>query len=224
MKIVMLPGLDGTGLLFSKFRQALEDSFCTQIIHYPIDELLSYEELSRLVLKQLPSEKFVLLAESFSGPIAYLVAKAKPTNLTSLVFVASFLSPPRPNILKLFQWLPTSLLLSLPIPNYFIRHFLLGACIEDSSIQQFKCILKQASATTLAFRLRQISQLNLELQPIQYPVIYLQANQDLLVPNNAINPFVKYSKHLKILNIDGPHFILQAHPKRCAKMLADEIY
>ena len=223
MKIVLLPGLDGTGLLLSRFVEALSENYSTQVIRYPSNELLQYHELADLVLKQLPHEDFILLAESFSGPIAYLVAQTKPKNLKSLIFVATFLAPPRKNLLKFSAWLPMPVLLSLPIPNFFIRNFLLGHDIDELTIKLFKKSLKDATAKTLAYRLQQINQLNLKLTPIQYPVIYLQANQDFLVQKDSLGLFKKYCKQLKILNIDSQHFVLQTQPERCAKMLVDEI-
>lgn len=50
LKLVLLPGLDGTGLLFKPFVSALPSSAETLIITYPPDEKLSYKKLTEHVL------------------------------------------------------------------------------------------------------------------------------------------------------------------------------
>lgn len=78
-KLIILPGLHGTGTLHAEFLSALSGTFeRSQVLAYPSDETLGYAELETLVRAELPgSEPFVLLGESFSGPIALAIA-AKP--------------------------------------------------------------------------------------------------------------------------------------------------
>jgi hypothetical protein len=69
--LVLLPGLDGTGTLFSEFVRTLGSSVDTRIVAYPLAQPLGYDELETLVLAELPrNQPFVLLGESFSGPAA----------------------------------------------------------------------------------------------------------------------------------------------------------
>ena len=70
-RLVLLPGMDGTGDLFADFVSALPDGFETGIVRYPTEIFLSYSELMPLVQSLAPaSEPFVLVAESFSTPLA----------------------------------------------------------------------------------------------------------------------------------------------------------
>ena len=79
MKLILLSGLDGTGKLFAPFVASFPKNIETQIIAYPIDKVLSYEALIAFVVTRLPKEEeFVLLAESFSGYIAYRIALQRP--------------------------------------------------------------------------------------------------------------------------------------------------
>lgn len=65
MKLVLLPGPDGTGRLFEPFLRALPSHLSPVIISYPTDQPLSYAELVRFVRQQVRSdEDYVLLAES----------------------------------------------------------------------------------------------------------------------------------------------------------------
>lgn len=70
MKLVLLPGMDGTGILFLPLLQCLTPFVEVQIISYPADSCLDYAQLYQQVEKELPNEPYALLAESFSGPIA----------------------------------------------------------------------------------------------------------------------------------------------------------
>jgi hypothetical protein len=47
--LVLLPGLDGTGKLFSEFVRAMGSEIDAQIVAYPKDEPLGYAELEARV-------------------------------------------------------------------------------------------------------------------------------------------------------------------------------
>jgi pimeloyl-[acyl-carrier protein] methyl ester esterase len=73
--LVLLPGLDGTGKLFAAFVRALGAGVESRVVGYSPDEPLGYEELELKVRAQLPLDRsYVLLGESFSGPIAMRIA------------------------------------------------------------------------------------------------------------------------------------------------------
>ena len=65
-RLVVLPGLDGTGLLLADFVRAVSAFFRVQVIAYPVDEPLSYDELMLYVQSRLPDEPLWLIGESFS--------------------------------------------------------------------------------------------------------------------------------------------------------------
>ena len=85
--LVLLPGLDGTGKLFSEILKALEGRVATLIVDYPKDVSLGYDELEVLKVRcaALPDDRpFVLLGESFSGPLAIRIAAHPPPGLCGL--------------------------------------------------------------------------------------------------------------------------------------------
>ncbi len=76
MKIVMLPGLDGTGLLFEPALATCPAEFEAIPLALSQDEPSTYADLAERVLRDLPGEEpYLLLAESFSGPLALEVAR-----------------------------------------------------------------------------------------------------------------------------------------------------
>ena len=223
MKIVLLPGLDGTGILFKPFLDALPNNTDSLIIDYPANKKLSYSELVNYVIDKLPNEKFVLIGESFSGPIAYQIALLKPDKVASVIFVATFLSNPRKHLLKASSFLPVSLLLSLPIPTFIIKALLLGRTVNSEVINLFKQSLKQVPPYILSFRLKEIGKLTNNHELCGINSIYIQATDDRLVSNNCVKDFKAMFNNLKIFNVNGSHFILQTNPLACAEIVANEI-
>ena len=66
--------MDGTGELFGPLIQSMPESVTAEVLSYPQDPSADYETLTEFVLAHLPKdEPFVLVAESFSGPLAVLV-------------------------------------------------------------------------------------------------------------------------------------------------------
>ncbi len=62
-----------------------------KIVAYPEQVHLSFQQLEELVVRELPtSGKYVVIAESFSGPIALQLAHRGLNGLAAVVFVSSF--------------------------------------------------------------------------------------------------------------------------------------
>jgi pimeloyl-ACP methyl ester carboxylesterase len=100
--LVLLPGMDGSGLLFRSFISALDSDLTPLVIDYPGAQCLSYSQLTSLVQQRLPPrERYFLLGESFSGPVAIAVAAASPMNLAGLVLCGTFARNPFPALAAL---------------------------------------------------------------------------------------------------------------------------
>ena len=78
MKLLLFPGFDGTGQFFEDFVQKLPPHQSFQILKYPEDTALSYDGLVDHFLPQLPKDDFVLLGESFGGPLCIKLASEAP--------------------------------------------------------------------------------------------------------------------------------------------------
>lgn len=113
MKFLLLPGLDGTGRLFDGFvRHTPEHASCT-LADYPVDHELFYPECAGLVVSEfLPDGQFVIVAESFSGPVAVLVAANRPKGLVGVVLCNTFVYRAS---WRGFRLLPWSLLFRMPL-------------------------------------------------------------------------------------------------------------
>jgi pimeloyl-ACP methyl ester carboxylesterase len=81
--------------LFSEFAAALSGEFEITTVRYPAEQCLSYSDLAGFVRAACPiSGPFVLLAESYSTPLAIKYAASNPDNLQGLVFCAGFAKSP----------------------------------------------------------------------------------------------------------------------------------
>src|SRR5246127_2978139 len=127
-KLVLLPGMYGTGDLFADFANAISGSFAAQIIEYPNDVCLSYTELLGLVRSVLPaSEPYVIVAESFSTPLAIQFAETNPPSLKGLVLSAGFATSPVRGFLRFLTPFLAPLLTYFPVNEFGARLMLFGS-------------------------------------------------------------------------------------------------
>ena len=208
--------MDGTGELFQPFLAAAKNEFSAIVIRYPTDRLLDYAALTALVSSQFPTnERFVLLAESFSGPIAVTLAASKPKGLSGLVLCATFARNPRPKLgclIPLFSLLPLSW-----VPARVISYFFLGRFATTELRDDLKRVLGNVDRSVISKRLRSIIEVNVtnELQQIDVPLLYLMASEDRLVTSNTAIPFERL-RNCRITKITGPHLLVQSVPREVA--------
>ena len=223
MKLILLPGMDGTGLMFRPFVD-IAGNHSIDVISYPNEASQKYSNLLGYVKDRLPrDEDFIVIAESYSGPIAYELMKENITNLKAVIFVASFLENPSPVLLSILIVLPISLILRLPVPKFIIRRYLLGSDATDRLIAEFKTALSKVSPAVLASRLKEISGLKRPDKTVNYPCCYIRAEEDKLVTSKSIEAFRRVIPNIHIRSVNGPHFLLQSRPEECFKVINEEI-
>lgn len=222
MRAVVLPGLDGTGRMLTGFVERLGKHCPTSVVAYPGDRALTYSELADFISEQLPvDEPFVLIAESFSGPAATLVASRRPVGLAGLAFVASFVRKP----LRIPGWMGSAAfflplkakpLLALARPVTF-GHWTAGHGVGLTEA------VAPVAYGVLAHRLRQILYADYrgELAGLDLPLLYLRPTGDRLVRASTVLEMARINPALAVRAIDGPHFILQTRTDEAADVLGD---
>ena len=96
-RLCLLPGLDGTGRLYAPLVTALADVADVDVLAYDSEQFKDYPELAEALAPRLPaSGHVVLVAESFAGPLAVLLAHRHPACVRGLVLAASFVHAPLP--------------------------------------------------------------------------------------------------------------------------------
>jgi len=159
--VLVLPGLDGLPGLCDDFVACLHNQFGQQVhqLSYPTKSRVSFDDLANNVTRALSkqSRPCLLVAQSFSGHVAFRVAAREPKNLDGMIFVNSFVKSPVPAPLS--QWLARSPLtsrnaVSLLPPKPVTRRILLGSKGDDVLLNQLYNNVKSVSPEVLSHRFR----------------------------------------------------------------------
>lgn len=220
MTLVLLPGMDGTASLFEPFIAALGNEFPVVRVAYPNVGVLGYFELEAVARAALPAGPYVLLGESFSGPIAISLAASAPDQLKGLVLCCTFARNPRPlfsGLRPLVGFLPMAF-----APVSVLGRLLLGRFSTHALRSALAQAMAQVSGSALRARLQAVlrSDVSAKLSAVRVPVLYLRASQDLVVPASASRLAVELNPRIKVVELEAPHFLLQAAPSESAKVVA----
>jgi pimeloyl-ACP methyl ester carboxylesterase len=215
-RIVLLPGLGGTGELFSPLVREIADQASTQIIAYPPDRVLTYDQLIHFVRAHLPpDEPFAVLAESFSGPIALSIAAAPPDNLRALILCCTFARFPDGPLRSLGRLLPL-----LPVtrpPVAMLAPFLMGRWRTPELVSNLDRALGRVNPKVLRARARAALAVDVldSVAASTVPALYLQADQDRIVGKRALREILRRNPAFQAAKLRGPHFLLQCNPSAC---------
>lgn len=217
MRLIVLPGLDGTGVLTAPVGACLRRSHEVEFISYPVT-LTRYDEIARWLAPQLEHGDYVLIAESFSGPLAVRIAATKPRGLKALVVVASFARSPRrvPAFLALALYM-------LPLRSARLirlaQGFLVGKWGKTTFPVDFVDMLRGIPRSTLVGRLRSVIEVDVSasLPKIAVRKLFVSASGDRLVPRSRRHDFA--AAGWRVADLEGPHFLTFTRPQ----VVADEI-
>lgn len=216
--LIFLPGLDGTGISFEPLAEALPRDVRVQIVRYPADRLLSFDQTVDWAAAQIRSdEASIVLAESFSGPVAVMLAASGRVKAKALILCATFARSPRPILLQLSKYFPVAAMLEAPWPRSILKHILEGGqASADTLLTLWQRIKPEVPAQVLIHRLDIIHRLDVRpgLARLTMPCLYIQATGDRTVPAAALADFTAAVPNLQVARIKGPHFILQARPRQ----------
>jgi pimeloyl-ACP methyl ester carboxylesterase len=215
-----MPGLDGTGLLFRPLLTELAGEVQAKVIPYPGDQTLGLADLAALVLRQLPRDKPILVAESFSGLVALTLLASGAARLGGVIFAGAFAESPRPLLLRLAPLVSRAPGLMRGAPAFLLRQFCLGPDAAADDLKLLREALAAVSPAVLAHRLSLIgARQSFGKGVFDVPCYYLRATGDRLVPASAADWFRNRFKRCEIQDIEGPHFLLQAKPREAARAI-----
>jgi pimeloyl-ACP methyl ester carboxylesterase len=220
MTIVLLPGMDGTGALFEPFASLMASRFNVKIVQYPASDPLDYSELEAVARAAIPNEgPFVILGESFSGPIAISLAESCSSQLKGVILSCSFACNPRP-YLRGFQWLVG--MLPVAISPKAVLSFLLLEPFATGALQSaLSAAITRVSPPVLRARLKSVLTVDVseKLASLAVPILYLRASHDRVVPRKASEYICKLCPRTKVVQIEAPHLLLQAAPAEASKAI-----
>jgi pimeloyl-[acyl-carrier protein] methyl ester esterase len=213
-KILLLPGLDGSGFCFSRISEILSREYPCHILSYPA-HLSDYADLREWVLSKLESEThYIIVTHSFGGPLGVLVAQALGNRAKGLVLCATFCQPPMPRwVLQLVSSFYPKI-----IRQKWAVHFLNFMLCNGKNLavaDELHRALLQSPDTAVAHRIRILTALDMrqEIRSLILPCLALTAARDRVVWLGKYSHFL--SKGIA-LTIDGPHGLMELSPEMVA--------
>jgi len=218
VSLILLPGLDGTGSLFEPLLRHLPEWIKPIVVSYPENQPYGYKELINIVTRSLPDDiDFVLLGESFSGPLSIMIAGQRPKRLIGLILCATFAKKPfrfLPSWAGYFSISPIYLLWPATIK---LRAILTRGKYKDLAQMALKAI-KSVKPEVISARVKAIFNVNVEseLEQINIPMLYLKSRKDYLIKKHNAEAIKRLKYDMDVIDIDTQHFLLQLEPVRSA--------
>jgi pimeloyl-[acyl-carrier protein] methyl ester esterase len=215
--------MDGTGTLFAEFIEALPSDMEATTLGYSSDRIQSYAELLQILESLLPaSTPFVLVAESFSAPLAMQCAAQGHPNLRGLVICAGFASSPVRGWLKsVCLFLSPACFLVTP-PTIAVRRLLVGHDASTSLVSAVKVAIRSVKPEVLSHRLRLTltCESRSALSKVMVPTLLIQALDDRLVSAECFEEMRTIMPGAVVERISGPHLLFQAKPQKLAEIVS----
>ncbi|WP_208354462.1 alpha/beta fold hydrolase [Pseudaestuariivita rosea] len=193
MKVILLPGLDGSGIFLEGVQARLAQIYPTEIMRYPV-ELTDYDVVMDWLAPRLPDEDYVIVAESFSGPLGIRLAAAPPPGLRVVILAVTFVKSP--SVMPVF-----------------------AATVFRFAPQHPLAI--RAMVRVIAGRVRSVLSVDVsdQLRDAKVPLFYLQASADRLVLRRSGEYIKQVNPAVQMHQVDGPHFILHTHPDQVSDVV-----
>lgn len=212
--IVLLPGLEGTGRLFARFLAAATGALDLRVVPYPTDRPLGYEELSDHVRAALPRRgRYVLLGESFSGPLALKLAGERPRGLAGLILAASFHRRPAPRWLERLRPLGR-VFFAAPLPAHAVRLLLGGADSPPELVREVQDAVASVPWRVMLTRARAALDVDASdaVAACPVPLLVLSGREDRLLRRSIPAEIQALRADAEVRVLDAPHLVLQRLP------------
>jgi pimeloyl-[acyl-carrier protein] methyl ester esterase len=213
LRIVLLPGLHGTDELAGPLLSTIPSAYRPTVIAYPKAGPHDYDSLLHVASEKMPGpEPALLIAESFSGPLAIRYAAANPSRVRGVVLSASFVLNPAP------RWLgrlPLKTIFLLRPPLFPIRMTLTNGHDDPALPRLIRQVALNVGRELIASRLRAVLSLDCRADLARYTgiLLYLSARRDRLVRTKSLKLIQQIRPDVRVQEIDAPHLILQTRPQ-----------
>ena len=213
-QLLLLPGLDGTGKLFSRFGRIRPPNFSCEVVAYD-NSFAKLDDYINVVNARLSTKtKTVIVAESFSGPIAAHVALRYREQVAGIVFAASFVTPPHPALLNLAKIMPSQAFGAMRAT--LIKQFCVNGVHDKTVIEEASVIVNALESAVIKRRLMLLASFaKSKLAQIDIPVLSLRATHDRLITQAATSSITTTFPKTIFIDVESPHFLLQACPEEC---------
>jgi len=213
LTVLLLPGMDGTGELLAALVTRLSLHRPVQVIAYPAHKLFGYDDLVDFVVSRAPKARFVIVGESFSGPIAIEIA-ASLSRVAGLVLASSFARHPVPSLLTPLArivdpaWVPSSIAAAM----------LIGSTATPELKARLIQVLARLARELIRLRIREVLRVDKRdrLREVRCPMLCLHGRMDRLVRKKYVDEILSANPECQVRWFDGPHMLLETHPDAAA--------
>lgn len=206
-KLVLLPGLDGTGLFFARLETCLQSRVPVHVVTYAARAKMTLDDYVDEAAHALGAEPVVLLGESFSGPVAIKLAVKFPGRVKGLILAATYLKNPWP------RWMIRRAAVTPPqaVPRGWIDAVLSGPDHDRELAAQIARVMAGFSDEVRTARLELVATTDVraDFQRLQCPILALHGRSDWLVPRFALQRALKAKSGARLKVLGGPHMLLQ---------------
>lgn len=222
MRLVFLPGLDGLGEMLGPIMECLPFAVA-EVIKYPTDQALGYDALCYYARERWPEEDFVLVVDSFSGPVAIRELASGNSRCRALILVSSFARHPVPGLLARLAYPFLTLFTRVPPPGFALRALLLGWDAEEALVAKMQGAIGKVKPAVLANRFRELATVDVrdKVPQLRIPTLYLQGTRDRFVGCQGGQKLQSLNPSIKLCPLDAPHLILQAKPQLAGEAVMD---
>ena len=222
IQLALLPGLDGTGILFEPLLDVLPERFQPVVCCYPNDNMMCLNSLAEGIESELAHlSDLVFVAESFGSLVAINLLRRRQVRPRAVVFVVGFGNSPCPVLLRLVQLIPAHLVPWQRFPLMALKWFVFG----DTGGQSERSLFNRAGASVnpevLMHRLKLIAStpfVNLDAN-WSLPVADVRADSDRLVRARCASWFRQRFSDIQTVSFPGGHYLLQMHAPAFAEWL-----
>jgi pimeloyl-[acyl-carrier protein] methyl ester esterase len=214
-RIVLLPGLDGTGRMFEPFLKIIRPPILPLVVRFPRDRPQNYQQLLHHIREEVPwDEPYVLVAESFSSPLALYFAQSQWEDIQAVILCSGFVRNPLSEMQRLiYSMLPKRIMKKSP-PLSALRSLMLGgdspAYLNDLFKSSMEYVLPDVIASRIDLALN--TDASTALQECKRPVHYLQASHDNLIGRRGWEQISHLRSDCTCMEIEGPHLLIQSRP------------
>jgi pimeloyl-ACP methyl ester carboxylesterase len=213
--LVLVPGIDGTGLLFYRQIPSLARTFEVTTTRHrddaqSMDDLV--EDLHRAIDVAAPQRRVTLLGESFGGALTLSYALAYPERVERIVILNSFAhfgSQARLwlgyHLLRATPWGMMRLVRQLNARRMHSPH------TDNEEIRRFHELMRATTREGYLSRLRILRDYDVrdQLPTLQAPALFLASDRDTLVPS------VEQARLMSELTPSATMRVLEGHGHSC---------
>jgi pimeloyl-ACP methyl ester carboxylesterase len=219
--LVLLPGLDGTGVLLAPLLRTLPAWIRPVVIKYPAGGTNRYEDLIQFVDGELASlEDFAILGWSFGGPLALMAAARHPSRVSAVILCSTFVTPPIPKLVP-FRFIVVTPVVAVMRTLRRLRYWVPG--FASTELRRAKAELwSSVGARVLAARSRAVMTVDVRslLETCRAPLMYLSSTNDKVVRRFSRDEVTAIAPQTIVHEIHGPHLALFTNPVAAADVIS----